>query len=139
RAARADVLLFLHADTQLAPGAVGAICEKMRDPRLVGGAFVRRYDSRSRLLALTCQLAALRNRLWGWHLGDQAMFVRGSLFRELGGFAGGEIFERPVFLGGAWGWGGDGAAPPASDFVRTPIHRARTAAHDAARSAAHLR
>ena len=93
RAARADVLLFLHADTQLAPGAVGAICEKMRDPRLVGGAFVRRYDSRSRLLALTCKLAALRNRLWGWHLGDQAMFVRASLFRELGGFAEVEIFE----------------------------------------------
>jgi rSAM/selenodomain-associated transferase 2 len=93
RAARADVLLFLHADTQLAPGALCAICEKMRDPRLVGGAFVRRYDSRSRLLALTCQLAALRNRLWGWHLGDQAMFVRASVFRELGGFAEIAIFE----------------------------------------------
>ena len=93
RVARADVLLFLHADTQLAPGAVGAICERMRDPRLFGGAFVRRYDSRSRLLVLTCQLAALRNRLWGWHLGDQAMFVRASVFRELGGFAEIEIFE----------------------------------------------
>ena len=93
RAARADVLLFLHADTQLPPGALGAICEKMRDPRLVGGAFVRRYDSRSRLLALTCRLAAVRNRLWGWHLGDQAMFVRASVFRELGGFAEIATFE----------------------------------------------
>ena len=93
RAARADVLLFLHADTQLAPGALGAICEKMRDPRLVGGAFARRYDSRSRLLALTCQLATVRNQLWGWHLGDQAMFVRANVFRELGGFAEIAIFE----------------------------------------------
>ena len=93
RVARADVLLFLHADTHLASGALGAICEKMRDPRLVGGAFVRRYDSRSRLLALTCQLATVRNRLWGWHLGDQAMFVRASVFRELGGFAEITIFE----------------------------------------------
>ncbi|HYK14154.1 MAG TPA: TIGR04283 family arsenosugar biosynthesis glycosyltransferase, partial [Burkholderiales bacterium] len=93
RAARADVLVFLHADTHLASGALGAICEKMRDPHLVGGAFVRRYDSRSRLLALTCQLAAVRNRLWGWHLGDQAMFVRASVFRKLGGFAEIAIFE----------------------------------------------
>jgi rSAM/selenodomain-associated transferase 2 len=93
RVARADVLLFLHADTYLASGALSAICEKMRDPRLVGGAFVRRYDSRSRLLALTCWLAAVRNRLWGWHLGDQAMFVRASVFRELGGFAEIAIFE----------------------------------------------
>jgi rSAM/selenodomain-associated transferase 2 len=93
RVARADVLLFLHADTQLASGALGAICEKMRDSRVVGGAFVRRYDSRSRLLALTCRLAAVRNRLWGWHLGDQAMFVRASVFRTLGGFAEIAIFE----------------------------------------------
>jgi rSAM/selenodomain-associated transferase 2 len=93
RAARADVLLFLHADTRLAPGALGAICEEMRDPCVVGGAFVRRYDSRSRLLTLTCQLAAVRNRLWGWHLGDQAMFVRASVFWKLGGFAEISIFE----------------------------------------------
>jgi rSAM/selenodomain-associated transferase 2 len=93
RAARADVLLFLHADTHLAPGALSAICEKMRDQRLVGGAFVRHYDSRSRLLALTCQLATVRNELWGWHLGDQAMFVRANVFRELGGFAEIAIFE----------------------------------------------
>jgi rSAM/selenodomain-associated transferase 2 len=93
RAARADVLLFLHADTRLAPGALGAICEEMRDPSVVGGAFVRRYDSRSRLLALTCQLAVVRNQLWGWHLGDQAMFVRASVFWKLGGFAEISIFE----------------------------------------------
>jgi rSAM/selenodomain-associated transferase 2 len=93
RTARAAVLLFLHADTRLSSGALGAICEKMRDPHVVGGAFVRRYDSRSRLLALTCKLATVRNRVCGWHLGDQAIFVRASVFWKLGGFAEVAIFE----------------------------------------------
>ncbi len=85
--ARGEVLLFLHADTHLQAGALMAIREALRDPRVVGGAFARRYDSRSMMLALTCRLAALRNRAIGWHLGDQAMFVRAEIFRNSGGFA----------------------------------------------------
>ena len=93
RAASGDVLLFLHADTRLQPGALLAIRETLRDPRVVGGAFVRRYDSDSRVLAVTCRLAALRNRVFGWHLGDQAMFVRGHIFQRCGPFAEVDRFE----------------------------------------------
>lgn len=80
--ARGEVLLFLHADTRLQPGALLAIREALRDPRVVGGAFVRRYDPPSPMLAATCRLATLRNRLWGWHLGDQAIFVRAHVFQR---------------------------------------------------------
>lgn len=85
--ARGEVLLFLHADTHIQKGALQAIREAMRDARTVGGAFVRRYDSGSWMLALTCRLAGWRNALFGWHLGDQAMFVRADVFRRSGGFA----------------------------------------------------
>ena len=91
--ARGDVLLFLHADTHLAPGALPAIRDALRDPRVVGGAFVRRYNSPSRVLAWTCRLATLRNRLLGWHLGDQAIFVRGDVFQRCGPFAEVDQFE----------------------------------------------
>ncbi len=92
-AARGGILLFLHADTRLAPGALHAVIAALRDPRVVGGAFARRYDSPSLLLRATCALARWRNRLWGWHLGDQAMFVRAEMFRRLGGFADADQFE----------------------------------------------
>lgn len=93
RSAVGDVFLFLHADTRLQPGSLLAIREALRDPRIVGGAFVRRYDSSSRTLAATCRLAELRNRWLGWHLGDQAMFVRGHVFQRCGPFAEVDRFE----------------------------------------------
>src|SRR5688500_14604573 len=46
-AARGDALLFLHADTRLAPGALAKISRALRQPGVVGGGFARRYDSRS--------------------------------------------------------------------------------------------
>lgn len=84
--ARGAVLLFLHADTVLPPRALDSIMAALSDPRTVGGAFTRRYASSSALLRATCFLARCRNQLIGWHLGDQAMFVRRSSFFQLGGF-----------------------------------------------------
>ncbi len=45
------------------------------------------------VLALTCRLAGLRNRLFGWHLGDQAVFVRRDIFEKLGGYRDIPVFE----------------------------------------------
>ena len=91
--ARGRVLLFLHADTLLPPGALLKIIDAVDRRRVVGGAFSRRYRSRSPTLAITSRLAALRNRLFGWHLGDQAIFVRRDVFQQLGGFLDIPIFE----------------------------------------------
>ena len=91
--ARGEILLFLHADTQLPPRALDLIIGALRDPGVVGGAFARRYASLSIVLRATCLLARFRNRMIGWHLGDQAMFVRRSVFFQLGGFRDVERFE----------------------------------------------
>ncbi len=91
--ARGRILLFLHADTLLPPGALAKIIDAIDRRGAAGGAFTRRYRSRSLLLALTCRLADWRNRLFGWHLGDQAIFVRRDIFREMGGFRDIPIFE----------------------------------------------
>jgi rSAM/selenodomain-associated transferase 2 len=83
-----DVLLFLHADTQLPSGWHEAIVRVMtEDLRAVGGAFRRRFVPGSWFLRATCVLADWRGRAWGWFLGDQAMFVRRSAFDGVGGFA----------------------------------------------------
>jgi rSAM/selenodomain-associated transferase 2/rSAM/selenodomain-associated transferase 1 len=86
RLATGEVFLFLHADKILPGGAMDRIAEALREKTVVGGAFARRFQSNSLLLKMTCRLADWRNRLFGWHLGDQAMFVRNDIFQELNGF-----------------------------------------------------
>ncbi len=91
--ARGRILLFLHADTLLPNDALSRVVEAIDRRGARGGAFSRRYESRSLVLAFTSRLATLRNRLWGWHLGDQAIFVRRDIFEQLHGYRDIPIFE----------------------------------------------
>jgi rSAM/selenodomain-associated transferase 2 len=84
--ARGGILLFLHADTLVPENAFERIEAILEKEDVGGGAFARRFDSNSLFLKFTCGLAELRNRAIGWHLGDQAMFVRRPIFEKLGGF-----------------------------------------------------
>jgi rSAM/selenodomain-associated transferase 2 len=93
RLAKGDALLFLHADTLIAPVALEKIAKALSRREIVGGAFARRYASQSIFLRITCLLAELRGKMFGWFLGDQAMFVRTEVFDALGGFKEWEIFE----------------------------------------------
>ena len=84
--ARGDIYLFLHADTIVPEGGLDRIEAALEDGAIGGGAFARRFDSRSLSLRLTCFLAEIRNRTIGWHLGDQGIFVRAGLFKKIGGY-----------------------------------------------------
>jgi rSAM/selenodomain-associated transferase 2 len=85
RAARGDVLLFLHADTRLPAGAVDAI-----RAALAAGSDWGRFDleiaGRHPLLPLVARLVSARSRLTGIATGDQAIFVRRARFVAAGGF-----------------------------------------------------
>ncbi len=96
------ILLFLHADTWLPAGALDRVRWAIDERGAVGGGFARRYRSPSPILALTSRLAGLRNRLFGWHLGDQALFVRRDVFERLGGFRDIPIFEDLDFSRRLW-------------------------------------
>lgn len=80
-----DVLVFLHADTRLPPGAVPAIREAIGGGK-IGGGFQVRFDTDNRVMAVGSKLVKLRTRLTRSPLGDQAQFVRRTTFDELGGF-----------------------------------------------------
>jgi rSAM/selenodomain-associated transferase 2 len=86
RAARGDILLFLHADTSLPGGAGAAILAALADPAVVGGRFDVRLDSRRPLLVLVAWLMNGRSRLTGICTGDQGLFVRRATFEALGGY-----------------------------------------------------
>ncbi len=97
RHAAGDVLLFLHADTRL-PATAGADVEgSMADPGCVGGRFDIRLDSPRPLLRLVGHMISLRSRLTRVATGDQAIFVRRTVFESLGGFPEMPIMEDVAF------------------------------------------
>ena len=83
--ATAEVLLFLHADTQLPAGALSRINEAIANGA-GWGRFDVRIDGRLSGLALVALMMNWRSRLSGIATGDQAIFVRRDVFFRHGGF-----------------------------------------------------
>ena len=83
--ARADVLLFLHADTRLPPDADTLVLQA-----LAGGACWGRFDVRIEgrpwMLRVVAATMNLRSRISGIATGDQAIFVTREAFERVGGF-----------------------------------------------------
>ena len=108
--ARADALLFLHADTRLPPlgdvlvlqALAGAAC---------WGRFDVRIEGRPWMLRVVAALMNLRSRASGIATGDQAIFATREAFERVGGFPVQPLMEdieisrrlkrlgRPVCLG----------------------------------------
>lgn len=81
-----ELLWFVHADTTIEAGALDQICAVMADPGAVGGGLTLRFDRRSAGLRYLAWTSNARARRLHWIFGDQAMFVRRSVFDEIGGF-----------------------------------------------------
>jgi rSAM/selenodomain-associated transferase 2 len=84
--AQGDVLLFLHADTQLPADAVQQLQAFVPTLNVWGRFDVRLSGSRP-LFRVISWFMNKRSRLTGICTGDQAMFVRRGTFEVLGGFA----------------------------------------------------
>lgn len=91
-----EVLLFLHADCRLPPGALASLRGAMRDPRAVGGTFTLRFDTERGLLRLYAFFTRFKPRIF--HYGDQGIFVRRAVFERMGGFAELPLMEDVDFL-----------------------------------------
>jgi rSAM/selenodomain-associated transferase 2 len=86
RAAGGDILVFLHADTELPANAFGSISSAMMNGRLKGGAFDLAIDGQGVIYRLIEWVASLRSRLTRIPYGDQALFLRRDYFMEIGGY-----------------------------------------------------
>ncbi len=75
RVATGDVLVFLHADTRLPPGA-----DQLIPNSSTWGRFDVEIEGRHPLLTLVACAMNLRSRLTGIATGDQAIFVRRDAF-----------------------------------------------------------
>lgn len=87
KASQGEVLLFLHADTQLPPHTERIVGLALTSPSVVGGRFDVRFDSSSPWSQVISSFMNRRSRLTGIATGDQALFVRREVFEALGGFS----------------------------------------------------
>ena len=95
--ATGDVLLFLDADTLVPRGYDKAICQAMRSPLVVGGAFEFALDGPQFGLRLVELINRVRYRLWPLFYGDQGIFVRSPVFRHVGGYPEQCLLEASAF------------------------------------------
>ncbi len=84
--AKGDVLIFLHADTQLPGNAFAAIERALLSPEVVGGAFRICFNCDQWPFRFVAFSANLRSKLRTSFTGDQAYFMRAASFRAVGGY-----------------------------------------------------
>jgi rSAM/selenodomain-associated transferase 2 len=86
KAAKGEILLFLHVDTLLPEGADRLIVNGMKRETRSWGRFDVRLSGKHPLFHVVAWLMNWRSRITGIATGDQAIFVQKKLFRTVDGF-----------------------------------------------------
>ena len=97
KCARGEWLLFLHADTVLPIDAVQRLNDMESDQAIQAGGFMHQFsgdDWRLKAISFLDNFRCTRSRII---YGDQALFVRRTLFEQLGGFPEQPILEDVAF------------------------------------------
>lgn len=118
---KTDVLLFLHADSQLPPGFDLQIRKALEDPRVVGGCFQLRFDAVRPMLQFYSWCTRFPGRFF--HFGDQGFFVRREVFQKMRGFRPLPFLEDVDFLRRLRGLGRFAVLPvPVTTSARRFLH-----------------
>jgi glycosyltransferase involved in cell wall biosynthesis len=96
--ATGDILLFLHADTLLPPGAGTAIETALQDSTNIGGNFRLAFRPASFLNTVFATVYNYRSRTARHFYGDSTLFIRRGVFREMEGFREGMLMEDWEFV-----------------------------------------
>jgi len=95
--ARGEVLLFLHADTELPDGADAVILENLLRTEALWGRFDVRLSGTPLMLRVVERLMNWRSRATAICTGDQAIFVTRDAFARAGGFPDQQLMEDIAF------------------------------------------
>lgn len=91
--AKSDILLFLHGDTYLPPKFNLLLLQALQDAVTIAGAFELQINAQLPGLRLVEKMVNMRSRFFSLPYGDQAIFMKKSVFEEIGGFPNLPIME----------------------------------------------
>lgn len=97
-AANGSILLFLHADTELPPEFDVLVQQMLLKRSVIAGAFELKIDGANPWLRVVEGGVKLRSRWFQMPYGDQAIFLRASVFHAIGGFPALPIMEDFVMM-----------------------------------------
>jgi rSAM/selenodomain-associated transferase 2 len=84
--AKGEILIFLHADTELPTHALKKIESVIEKRGYTAGAFDLGIQSKKLIFKVIAFLGSLRSRLNRIPYGDQAIFLRREYFNKIGGY-----------------------------------------------------
>ncbi|MFB2972592.1 TIGR04283 family arsenosugar biosynthesis glycosyltransferase [Aerosakkonema sp. BLCC-F183] len=100
--ASGNILLFLHADTILPEGFDSIIRQTLEAKKQIqnpiAGAFELKIDAQIRGIRLVEKMVNVRSHIFSLPYGDQAIFIKADVFRDIGGFPELPIMEDFVFI-----------------------------------------
>lgn len=91
--AKGDILLFLHGDTYLPPRFNFLLLQALQNSLTIAGAFELQINAQLPGLRLVEKMVNMRSRFFSLPYGDQAIFMKKSMFEEIGGFPNLPIME----------------------------------------------
>jgi rSAM/selenodomain-associated transferase 2 len=97
RVATGEWLLFVHADTLLPMGALAHLNGLETDTAIQAGGFMHQFSGQNWQLKLLSALNNIRCRWSRIIYGDQALFIRRTLFKQVGGFPEERFLEDVLF------------------------------------------
>ncbi|HUV12519.1 MAG TPA: TIGR04283 family arsenosugar biosynthesis glycosyltransferase [Acidobacteriota bacterium] len=83
---KGEILLFLHGDTILPQGYHARVISLLETEGVVAGAFLLSIEGRPVSLRIIERVVNLRARILQMPFGDQALFMKKSVFEQVGGF-----------------------------------------------------
>lgn len=95
--ARSDVLLFLHADTDISRCQINRIRQIMQAPEIIGGRFDVHLTGVGFIYRIIEMMMNMRSRITRISTGDQSIFVRREMFEHIGGFPNQPLMEDIEF------------------------------------------
>lgn len=85
--AKAEFILFLHADTKLPSAYAETVQSTLNNKKYIAGAFKLSLSSKKRGLNFIMTVANWRSQILQFPYGDQALFMKSTFFKEMNGFA----------------------------------------------------
>ena len=88
-----EILIFLHADSQISAEAISQLIRKTRSLSYFWGWFRLTFDNSSFVFLIISFFMRLRSKITKVCTGDQTLFVSSRLFKRIGGFPSIPIME----------------------------------------------